>query len=45
MDDFDIGPQIDESFSWYDYEMFFGDLIAAEEEEDYDDQKHFHVTG
>lgn len=34
MDDFDIGPQIDESFSWYDYEMFFGDLIAAEEEEE-----------
>ena len=32
-DDFDIGPQIDESFSWYDYEMFYGDLIASEEEE------------
>ena len=32
-DDFDIGPQIDEFFSWYDYEMFYGDLIATEKEE------------
>lgn len=29
-DDFDIGPQIDESFSWYDYEMFYGDLMREE---------------
>ena len=29
-DDFDIGPQIDESFSWYDYEMFYGDLMQEE---------------
>lgn len=32
-DDFDTTQQVDESFTWYDYEMFFGDLIASEEEE------------
>jgi len=31
-DDFDIGPQIDESFSWYDYELAFGNIDVLDEE-------------
>ena len=33
-DDFDITQQVDESFTWYDYEMLFGDINIIEEEEE-----------
>jgi len=46
-DDFDIGPQIDESFSWYDYELAFGNIDVLDEEvnkEDDDYIKSFYAV-
>lgn len=46
-DDFDIGSQIDESFSWYDYELAFGNIDVLDEEvskEDDDYIKSFYAV-
>ena len=42
-DDFDTQIQCDEIHDWYDYEMYFGDLMAEEEiiPEEYDDWVRF----
>lgn len=44
MDDFLIGPQIDEIFSWYDYELLFNNDFDEEVPEEHDDWNRFCIT-